>query len=84
MTLAAIGDMPPALLLLGLEFPAITAMIDCAFRPPDHFAGGDADRRSWIKWLAVAILTVPVLIGYGILMGYYHSVVRRNSPGAGS
>lgn len=84
MIATTVSDIPPAVLVLGLEFPAITAMIDCAFRPADHFVGGDADRRSWIKWLAVAILTVPVLLGYGILVGYYHSVVRRNSPGSPS
>jgi len=30
--------------------------------------------------LIVAVLTVPILIGYGILIGYYYAVVRRNSP----
>jgi uncharacterized protein YneF (UPF0154 family) len=28
----------------------------------------------------VAILTVPILLGYGIVLGYYFTVVKRNSP----
>jgi hypothetical protein len=79
---ATISDIPLPLLLLGLEFPAITGMIDCIYRPEDHFAGGAEDRRSWLGWLAVAIITVPILLGYGIVIGYYYSVVRRNAPGS--
>ena len=26
------------------------------------------------------VVTVPVLLGYGIVLGYYFAVVRRNSP----
>lgn len=74
---------PPLwLVLLGMEFPAIIAMIDCYHRPPDHFAEGSEDRTAWIRWLAVAIALVPVLVGYGILLGYYFSVIRRNMPGS--
>jgi hypothetical protein len=76
-----IPDLPLPLLLLGLEFPAIMAMLDCTFRTPDQFLGGEADRRSWLGWLVVAILTVPILLGYGILIGYYYAVIRRNTPG---
>ncbi len=74
------SNVPWPLILLGLEFPAITGLIDCWFRPPDHFAGGADDQRAWRSWLIVAIVTVPMLIGYGILIGYYYAVVRRNSP----
>lgn len=82
MIAANISDVPWPILLLGLEFPAITAMIDCIYRPEDHFAGGAEDRRSWLGWLFVAIITVPILLGYGIIIGYYYSVVRRNAPGS--
>lgn len=74
-------QLPWPLLLLGLEFPAIMALLDCSQRPPEHFSGGAPDRAAWVKWLVVAVLTVPILVGYGIVIGYYHSVVRRNSPG---
>ena len=69
------------LILIGLEFPAMVAMLDCVQRPADHFAGGADDRTAWIRWLVVAILLVPVLLGYGILLGYYYVVIRRNMPG---
>src|SRR5207248_757919 len=39
------------LLLLGLAFPAVLALIDCVNRSEDHFAGGAEDRQSWIRWL---------------------------------
>jgi hypothetical protein len=76
-----VPDLPLPLLLLGLEFPAIMAMLDCTFRPPEQFLGGAPDRRSWLGWLAVSIVTVPILLGYGILIGYYYAVIRRNTPG---
>lgn len=73
---------PPLwLLLILIELPAIVAMLDCLQRPADHFEGGAEDRIAWIKWLVVAIVLVPVLLGYGILLGYYSSVIRRNMPG---
>jgi hypothetical protein len=68
------------LLLLGLEFPALLSLVDCINRQDDHFVGGAEDRRAWIRWLIVGVVTVPVLLGYGIVLGYYFSVVRRNSP----
>jgi hypothetical protein len=74
------SDIPWWLVLLGLEFPVLMALLDCSNRPAEHFEGGAGDRRSWLGWLGVAVLTVPVLIGYGILIGYYFAVVRRNSP----
>jgi hypothetical protein len=40
------------------------------------------DRVAWIRWLVVAILLVPVLIGYGILLGHHYVVIRRNTPGS--
>jgi hypothetical protein len=78
------ADVPWWLVLLGLELPTGLALLDCANRPPEHFREGAPDRRSWLGWLVVAVLTAPVLLGYGILIGYYYAVVRRNSPAAGS
>lgn len=70
------------IVLIGLEFPAIVAMLDCIQRPEDHFEGGADDKRAWTRWLIVAMLLVPVLLGYGILLGYYYVVIRRNMPGS--
>lgn len=67
------------LLLAGLEFPAVMALIDCVNRPDEHFQGGKEDKASWRRWLVVACLTAPILIGNGILLGYYYAVIRRNS-----
>jgi hypothetical protein len=75
---------PLPLVLLMLEFPVIMALLDCWQRPEEHFAGGADDRRSWLRWLVVAVITVPVLLGFGIVLGYYHAVVRRNSPASRS
>jgi hypothetical protein len=63
-----------------LEFPVLMALLDCWQRPPEHFAEGAPDRTAWLRWLMVAVVTVPVLLGYGIVLGYYFAVVRRNSP----
>jgi hypothetical protein len=63
-----------------LEFPVIMALLDCWQRPADHFTDGAEDRTAWLRWLAVAVVTVPLLLGYGIVLGYYYAVVRRNSP----
>lgn len=71
---------PWPLLVLMLEFPVLMAVLDCWQRPEDHFAGGREDRVAWLRWLAVAVVTVPVLLGYGITLGYYFAVIRRNSP----
>lgn len=71
---------PWPLLVLMLEFPVLMALLDCWQRPPEHFAGGAPDRTAWLRWLMVAVVTVPVLLGYGIVLGYYFAVVRRNSP----
>ena len=68
------------LLLLGLEFPAVLALVDCINRTDDHFEGGAEDKRAWVRWLVIAVLTVPILLGYGIVLGYSFTVVRRNSP----
>lgn len=69
------------LVLIGLEFPAALALLDCVQRPPEHFEGGPEDRTAWIRWLCVAIVLVPILVGYGIVLGYYYTVIRRNAPG---
>jgi hypothetical protein len=66
------------LLVVGLEFPVVMALLDCANRPPEDFAGGADDRRSWLRWLAVAVATAPLLVGYGIVLAYYWAVIRRN------
>ena len=71
---------PLPLLLLGLEFPVIMALLDCWQRPEEQFQGGAEDRRAWLRWLVVAVITVPVLLGFGIVLGYYYAVIRRNSP----
>jgi hypothetical protein len=63
-----------------MEVPVIVALLDCYQRPAEHFAGGAEDRKAWVRWLIVAVPTAPILLGYGIVLGYYHSVVRRNSP----
>ena len=73
---------PWPLVLLLLEFPVVTALLDCSNRPEDHFAEGADDRRAWLRWLWVAVVTVPILLGFGIVLGYYYAVVRRNSPAA--
>lgn len=73
---------PWPLLVLMLEFPVLMALLDCWQRPEEHFAEGAADRRAWLRWLVVAVVTVPVLLGYGVVLGYYYAVVRRNSPAA--
>jgi hypothetical protein len=75
-------DVPLWLVVLGLEFPVVMALLDCWNRPEDHFAGGAEDRRAWLRWLLVAVPTILVLVGYGIVLGYYFSVVRRTSPGS--
>ncbi len=81
-----LADLTPPLpiLLLLLEFPVVMALLDCRNRPADHFAEGEADRKAWTRWLIVAVLTVPILIGFGIVLGYYYAVVRRNSPASRS
>ena len=58
------------------------ALLDCWQRPPDHFLGDADDREAWLQLAGVAVVTVPVLLGYGIVLGYYFAVVRRNSPAA--
>jgi hypothetical protein len=68
------------ILLAGLEYPAVMALVDCVNRPETHFRGGAEDRRAWVRWLIVAVLTAWVLVGNGIVLGYYFSVIRNNDP----
>lgn len=72
--------LPWPVILFLLAFPALMAVLDCSQRAPDEFAGGAEDRRAWLRWLAVAVVTTPILVGYGIVIGYYYAVVRRDSP----
>ena len=74
------SDVPWWIVLLGLELPAVLALADCYGRPAHHFEGGAEDRQAWIRWLVVAVATVPILVGFLLLIGYYHVVIRRNSP----
>jgi len=67
-------------LALGLTFPGALSLLDCSNRSADEFEGGASDRRSWILWLALSVPLCVVGIGYGIVLGYYYGVVRRNSP----
>lgn len=68
-----------ALLLFGMWFPGLVALSDCYQRDPDKFAGGARDRAAWMKWLLVALLTAPIGVGYGILLGYHQAVIKRHS-----
>ncbi len=67
-------------LALGLTFPGALSLLDCANRKPGEFEGGAADRSGWLKWLGLAVPLCVVGVGYGIVLGYYYGVVRRNSP----
>jgi hypothetical protein len=67
-------------LVVGAEFPALVALLDCWNRSPDQFAGGADDRGSWLRWLLISLLLCPILFGYGIVLGYYWAVVKRTSP----
>jgi len=68
------------ILIVGLELPATLSLVDCINRSDEEFAGGAADRRGWLRWLVIALPTSLVGIGYGIVLGYYWAVVKRNSP----
>jgi hypothetical protein len=68
------------ILVLGLEFPVVLALLDCVNRHEDHFEGGADDRQAWIRWLAIATLIAPLLVGYGIVLAYFSAVVKRNAP----
>ena len=68
------------LLLFGLELPVLLAFLDAWNREPHEFEGDQSDRQAWLRWLAIAMLTAPILIGYGIVLGYYHAVIKRNAP----
>jgi len=67
-------------LALGLTFPGVLSLLDCVNRSPEEFEGGAADRKGWLTWLALAVPLCAVGVGYGIVLGYYDGVVRRNSP----
>ncbi len=65
---------------MGLTFPGVLSLLDCANRAPEEFEGGADDRRGWLTWLALSVPLCVVGVGYGIVLGYYYGVVRRNSP----
>jgi hypothetical protein len=75
-------ETPLWVFIIGIEFPAVVGFLDCIQRPAEHFPGFEEDKKDWTRWLIVAMLLVPILLGYGILMGYYFVVVRRNAPGS--
>ena len=68
------------ILVLGLEFPVVLALLDAINRNEDHFEGGAEDRRAWVRWLVIAMVLAPVLLGYGIVLSYFSAVVKRNAP----
>lgn len=57
-----------------------------SYRPADQFEGSVQDRTAWFRGLLVGALFVPVLLGYGSLLGYYYVVyyvvIRSNQPGS--
>lgn len=67
-------------LAMGLTFPGMLSLLDCVNRGPEEFEGGAADREGWRWRLALAVPLCAVGVGYGIVLGYYYGVVRRNSP----
>lgn len=71
--------MPIIFALLVLESIPLLALVDCFGRRPEEFAGGAGDRRGWLIWLAIAVATAWFLVGNGIVLGYYYTVVRRNT-----
>ena len=71
------------ILIAGLLFPSILALVDCIQRDDEEFVGGGADRQAWIRWLAIGVPLCLVLVGYGILLGYYWGVVKRAGPHPG-
>lgn len=66
-------------LLLGLEVPALLALLDCTNREPEEFPGGAEDRKAWQKWLIVGLAGAWMLWGNGIVLGYYYAIVKRSS-----
>jgi hypothetical protein len=68
------------ILVLGLEFPVVLSLLDCVNRTEDHFEGGADDRQAWLRWLGIAVVLAPVLLGYGIVLAYFYAVVKRNAP----
>jgi hypothetical protein len=60
----------------------LLALLDCYNRDPEQFTGGAEDRWSWLKWLLVGVATAWLLVGNGIVLGYYYSVIKRSSPTA--
>ena len=66
------------LAILVLESISLLALLDCSGRDADEFTGGAEDRRGWIGWLLVAVATSWILVGNGIVLGYYFVVIRRN------
>ena len=62
----------------GLLFPSALALLDCINREADDFEGGEADRKAWIRWLILGLPLCLLLVGYGILLGYYWGVVKRS------
>jgi len=69
------------LVLVGLEVPALVALVDWSERPAHMFEGGEADRRAWRTWLIIAAATAWLAgLGNIIVLGYHSNVVRRGTP----
>jgi hypothetical protein len=71
---------PWFVIVAGLMFPGVFSLVDCWNREVDDFVNGADDRRAWLRWLGLAVPLCLVGVGYGIVLGYYYGVVRRNSP----
>jgi hypothetical protein len=67
------------LLFLVLDSVAIFTLLDCYTRDEEQFAGGADDKQAWTRWLWIAVATAWFGVGYGIVLGYYWAVVKRNT-----
>jgi hypothetical protein len=69
-------------LLVGLDIPAVLALLDCLNRPVEKFEQQEADRGAWLRWLGLSLVLSWVLVGYGIVLAYYYAVVRGKLAGS--
>ncbi len=71
--------MPLVYVFLVLESIPLLALLDCFGRDSAQFRRGVDDRRDWLVWLCVAVATAWLLVGNGIVLGYYYAVVRPST-----